>query len=65
MTMTLALLILFGSALLVIGHLRMVLQDTYSMLTSCAVRARDSGQVIPRLAFVLLWLLIFTLSFWG
>lgn len=65
MTTTLALLILFGSALLVLGHLRMVVQDTYSMVTNCAARARASGEMIPRAAFTLLWLLIFSLSFWG
>ncbi|WP_425073634.1 hypothetical protein [Sagittula sp. S175] len=63
MTTSLALLILFGSALLVLGNLRVVVQDTYAMITTCATRARASGQMIPRLAFLLLWLLIFSLSF--
>ncbi|MBP0482278.1 hypothetical protein [Sagittula salina] len=63
MTTTLALLILFGSALLVLGNLRVVVQDTLATISSCAVRARVSGQMIPRMAFALLWLLIFTLSF--
>ncbi|AUC53067.1 MAG: hypothetical protein ACU0CC_00725 [Sagittula sp.] len=64
MTSTLALLILFGSALLVLSYLRVVVQDTCSMLARCAGRARDSGQMISRGAFVTLWLLIFFLSFY-
>lgn len=63
MTSALALLILFGSVLLVLGNLRVVATDTYSMISSCATRARASGQMVQRTAFLLLWLLIFTLSF--
>lgn len=63
MTSTLALLILFCTTLVVLANLRVLLQDTCAMLTACASRARDSGQMISRGAFVTLWLLIFFLSF--
>ena len=63
MTSTLALLILFCSVLLVLSHLRVVVQDTYETIATCANRARANGQLIQRAAFALLWLLIFFMSF--
>jgi len=63
MTTTLALVILFATALLVLSNLRVVVNDTYRTLTLCAVQARTSGQLIPRAAFVALWLLIFTICY--
>ncbi|GAA4215694.1 hypothetical protein J4E08_16665 [Sagittula sp. NFXS13] len=65
MTTTLALLILFGSALMVLANLRSVVQDTYEMLRVSTKRFLDKGELTRRTAFALLWLLIFTLSFWG
>ena len=63
MTTTLAFLILFGTAFLVVGNLRVVVADTLTTLSTCARHARDSGELIPRTAFVMLWLLIFALSY--
>ncbi len=63
MTTTLALMILFGTMLLVLSNLRVVVTDTYRTLSVCALQARDSGQMIPRAAFVLLWMLIFALCY--
>jgi hypothetical protein len=63
MTTILALLILFGTVLLVLGNLRVVAEDTFSALTTCAARARASGQLVQRSAFLALWLLIFVLSY--
>lgn len=65
LTTTLALLVLLGSALLVISHLRVVVQDTYTAVVTCAMRARAGGRLVPRMAFVALWVLIFALSFMG
>ncbi|WP_425101668.1 hypothetical protein [Tropicibacter sp. S64] len=62
--MTLLTLSILGlSTFLAIAGLRTVAQDTYHTLTHAAVRARQSGVLIPRLSFLLLWVLIFALSY--
>ncbi|MEN9061495.1 MULTISPECIES: hypothetical protein [Ponticoccus] len=55
--------ILAGSALVAVGSLRMVTRDTLSVVTGCTTRARASGTLHRRLAFVALWFLIFGLSY--
>lgn len=59
----LAFAILAGSALMVVGNLPMVASDTLALLKGCASRAHAAGQLHRRLAFVALWLLIFTLGY--
>lgn len=58
-----ALAILAVSAFLVLGNLRVVAQDTFSVLAGFASRARQSGQLMNLFAFVALWMLIFVLSY--
>lgn len=59
----LAIAILVTSALLVLGNLRSVIQDTVSTVSAGAQRARDSGVFFQRLAFLGLWIMIFALSY--
>ncbi len=58
-----ALAILALSALLVVGHLRMLAQDTFMVLRGFATQARTRGQFPSLLAFAALWMLIFSLSY--
>lgn len=64
MTLTvIALAILTLSTALLLGNLRLVAQDTLSALRTSIAQARASGQILPRMAFAALWLLIFALSY--
>lgn len=58
-----ALLTALVSAYLVFAGLRMIAQDTAQTLTVAAQRAYTSGQLAPRAAFALLWVMIFVLSY--
>lgn len=60
-----ALGVLALSALLVLGHLRIVAQDTFAVLRNFTHHARTRGQVANLLAFMALWLLIFSLSYFA
>ncbi|MDA7426253.1 hypothetical protein [Thalassococcus lentus] len=46
-----------------LGGLRMAATDTFEILSKMTVRARNDGELVPRLAFVMLWGLIFVLSY--
>lgn len=59
----LAFTLLASSALLCLGSLRMVAADTMSMVRGCAARARATGSLHQRLAFLALWVLIFGLGY--
>jgi len=59
----LALLTALFSAYLVSAGLRMIAEDTAQTLTTAAQRAYASGKLVPRLAFALLWIMIFALSY--
>jgi hypothetical protein len=63
MTTALALLFLFGTVLLVIAHLPAVLSDTAAAIRRSTRTARREGTFLSQAAFVVLWLLIFGLSF--
>ena len=58
-----ALAVLAASLLLTLSNLRVVAQDTLATLVEVKNRAQHNGQVVPKLAFVGLWLMIFLLSF--
>ena len=58
-----ALFIALLSVLFILGGLRSVARDTVSVLSKTAMDAHQNGQLMPRMAFVLLWLMIFTLSY--
>ncbi len=58
-----AIAVLSVTTLLVLGNLRAVSHDTVEAVTLASQRLRQSGSVWPRVAFGLLWLLIFALSF--
>lgn len=62
-TTFIALAILMASALLVLGNLRMVAQDTFDAVTSYARRARQNGQMTRHIAYFALWLMIFIMSY--
>ncbi len=51
------------SLFLMLGGLRMVATDTFEILSKMTVRARNDGELVPRLAFVMLWGMIFVLSY--
>ena len=55
--------ILAISAALVLGNLRMIAQDTYTAVSHAAQSARASGALAPRVSFLLLWVMIFALSY--
>ena len=59
--MTLAILCL--STFLALAGLRSVAHDTYHTLAHAAHRARQSGVLVPRVSFLLLWVMIFALSY--
>ncbi|KMK66751.1 hypothetical protein [Puniceibacterium sp. IMCC21224] len=63
MTSLLALLVLLGSALLVLSNLRLVAQDTLQVLRDVMTQLSLNGRLAPNLAFGMLWILIFTLSY--
>lgn len=59
----LALLILIGSTLLIASNIRMVMRDIYDVLRSSVSDTRFATHMAANIAFVALWLLIFSLSF--
>ncbi|WP_226622225.1 hypothetical protein [Alloyangia pacifica] len=63
MSTLLALTILLATSVLVLGHIRVVATDTYNALASATSRARASGTLRAKLAFAVLWLLIFLLGY--
>ena len=62
MTTAIALFVLSVSCLLMFSGAGAVAADTYHTLSDSAQRARRDGIVVKRLAFVALWLLIFSVS---
>ncbi len=62
-TTFIALAILLASALLVLGSLRMVVQDTFSAVTDYARRARQNRLLTRHIAFLALWMMIFVMSY--
>lgn len=62
-TTFIALAILLASALVVLGSLRMVVQDTISAVTYYTRRARQNGLLIRQIAFFALWMMIFVMSY--
>ncbi|WP_417719396.1 hypothetical protein [Salipiger sp.] len=63
MTTLLAIAILSGTTLLVLGSLRSVAQDTYDALHQVLRQLRHGKDMIAAGAFAILWLLIFGLSY--
>jgi hypothetical protein len=63
MMMFIGLAIIAFSVFLVAGGLRMIAQDTVQTLASATNKARSAGTLIPKMAFVSLWLMIFALSY--
>ncbi|MBE9638948.1 hypothetical protein [Salipiger mangrovisoli] len=63
MSTLLALTILVATSVLVLGNIRVVASDTYRALASATSRARASGTLGAKLAFAVLWLLIFLLGY--
>lgn len=61
-TTILALATLIATVFLILGNLRMVARDTFDALTASALRAQADGQILPRAAFAVLWVMIFILS---
>lgn len=59
----LAIFILFGSTLLILSNLRMVLRDIYDVVVASVVGARFSDHLAANVALIALWLLLFFLSF--
>lgn len=59
----LALATVLVSLALMFGGLRMVAQDTVQALMVAAQRARAGGQLPAHAAFVMLWVMIFVLSY--
>ncbi|WP_419411695.1 hypothetical protein [Primorskyibacter sp. 2E107] len=59
----LTLAILAVSTFLALTGLRMAAKDTYRTLAHATLRARRTGDLIPRLSFVALWIMIFALSY--
>ena len=62
MTTLLALVTLIATVFLIVSNLPMVARDTYDALAATSQRAHSQGQLVPRLAFAALWMLIFALS---
>ena len=58
----LALATLVATMILILGNLRMVALDTFDVLAVSTQRAHAKGQLLPRLAFSALWMIIFALS---
>ncbi|CUH78761.1 hypothetical protein [Tropicibacter naphthalenivorans] len=63
MTTLIAILTLAVSSFMVLGSLRTVATDTIDILATSAARAKTNGQLTQKLAFVMLWLMIFALSY--
>lgn len=55
--------ILTGSALLVLGNLRMLAIDTVDAVMNYARRARHDGQITRHIAYFALWMMIFIMSY--
>ncbi|AWI84358.1 hypothetical protein CEW88_12095 [Alloyangia pacifica] len=63
MSTLLALTILAATSALVLGNIRVVAIDTFRALADATSRARASGTLGAKLAFGLLWLMIFLLGY--
>ncbi|WP_343502901.1 hypothetical protein [Alloyangia pacifica] len=63
MSTLLALTILAATSALVLGNIRVVATDTFRALADATSRARASGTLGAKLAFGLLWLMIFLLGY--
>ena len=59
----LAIAVLIGSTLLILGNLRMVMRDIYDVLLASVAGARFTNHMVANVAFVALWLMLFALSF--
>ncbi len=62
MTTFLALATLVATVFLILANLRMVARDTFDALANSTMRAHSEGQLLPRIAFAALWVMIFALS---
>lgn len=58
-----ALAIALASVLLMLGGLRLAAQDAFAMLSKATAQARHTGELMPRMAFATLWIMIFVLSY--
>lgn len=63
MTTILAFAILTATTVLVLGSLRTVARDTFVALADAAERLRHGGNPAAKLSFVVLWVMIFALSY--
>ncbi len=51
------------SVFFMLGGLRVAAQDTVKMLSETTAQARRAGELLPRVAFVMLWTMIFAFSY--
>lgn len=62
-TTLLAILIMLGSALLILFHLRAIVQDTVDAIAHATSGGSVAQTLVPLLAFGALWFLIFALCY--
>ncbi|MCH2095569.1 MAG: hypothetical protein MK160_10700 [Rhodobacteraceae bacterium] len=58
-----AILVMFGSACLIIVNLRAIMQDTVEAILNATAGGRASDRAVPSAAFAMLWMLIFILCY--